>query len=72
MFGNVWDETVTIMKYRTPDDKYEFKCFDHWNYENEKERVKAMMQEKRLLEEKGYKVLWIKTAVLGERHYVCE
>ena len=55
------DNTVTIMKYKTPEGVYNFKCLDKWNVEDEVERLDTMLKKKQELEAIGYEVLWIKT-----------
>ena len=55
------DNSITIMKYKTPDDAYDFKCLDRWNVADEVERLDAMLEKKQELEAMGYEVLWIKT-----------
>ncbi len=55
------DNSITIMKYKTPDGVYDFKCLDRWNVANEVERLDAMLEKKQELEAMGYEVLWIKT-----------
>lgn len=55
------ENSVTIMKYKSPDGVYGFKCLDKWNVADEVERLDAMIEEKKKLETEGYEVLWIKT-----------
>lgn len=55
------DNSITIMKYKTSDGVYDFKCLDKWNVEDEVERLDAMLKKKQELEAMGYEVLWIKT-----------
>lgn len=55
------ENSVTIMKFRTPDGAYDFKCLDKWNVADEVERLDAMLKEKQKLKANGYEVLWIKT-----------
>lgn len=57
----VSENSVTIMKYKSPDGVYDFKCLDKWNVADEVERLDAMIKEKQKLEAEGYEVLWIKT-----------
>lgn len=57
----VSENSVTIMKYKSPDGVYDFKCLDKWNVANEAERLDAMIKKKQELEAAGYEVLWIKT-----------
>ena len=67
----VSENSVTIMKYKSPDGVYDFKCLDKWNVVDEVERLGKMIEEKKKLEAEGYEVLWIKTLPifdLQQRH----
>lgn len=55
------ENSVTIMKYKSPDGVYDFKCLDKGNVADEVERLDIMIKEKQRLEAGGYEVLWIKT-----------
>ena len=55
------ENSVTIMKYKSPDGVYDFKCLDKWNVADEVEQLDVMIKEKQKLEDEGYEVLWIKT-----------
>lgn len=55
------DNSVTIMKYKSPDGVYDFKCLDKWNEPDEVARLDKMLIEKKKLLDLGYEVLWIKT-----------
>ena len=57
----VSENSVTIMKYKSPGGAYDFKCLDKWNVTGEAERLDAMIKEKQKLEAEGCEVLWIKT-----------
>lgn len=57
----VSENSITIMKYKSPDGVYDFKCLDKWNVADEVERLDTMIKEKQKLEAQGYEVLWIKT-----------
>lgn len=59
--NSVSENSVTIMKYKSPDGAYDFKCLDKWNVADEVERLDTMIKEKQKLEAEGYEVLWIKT-----------
>ena len=57
----VSENSITIMKYKSPDGVYDFKCLDKRNIADEVERLDTMIKEKQKLEAEGYEVLWIKT-----------
>lgn len=57
----VSENSVTIMKYKTPDGAYDFRCLDRWNEPDEVKRLDQMLEIQADLESKGYEVLWIKT-----------
>lgn len=51
------ENSVTIMKYKSPDGVYDFKCLDKWNVADEVERLDTMIKEKQRPEAEGYEVL---------------
>lgn len=55
------DNSVTIMKFKSPEGVYDFKCLDRWNEPDEVKRLDLMIAEKAKLVAEGYEVLWIKT-----------
>lgn len=57
----VSENSITIMKYKSPDGVYDFKCLDEWNVADEVERLDVMIEEKKKLEAEGYEVLRVKT-----------
>ena len=59
--NSVSENSVTIMKYKSPDGAYDFKCLDKWNVAGEVGRLDTMIKEKQKLEAEGNEVLWIKT-----------
>ena len=59
--------SVTIMKYKSPDGVYDFKCLDKWNVADEVERLDKMIEEKRKLEAEGYEVCGLRRC----RYLIC-
>lgn len=53
----VSENSVTIMKYKSPDGGYDFKCLNKRNVADEVERLDTMIKEKQKLEAEGYEVL---------------
>lgn len=62
------DNTVTIMKFKSPDGVYDFKCLDRFNEPDEAKRLDQMIQLQNELVTQGYEVLWIKTLPIFDIH----
>lgn len=59
-------KSVTIMKYKTPNNEYKFEVLDRFDVADPAERLDAMIEKKRnyLLDGTASEVLWIKETVL--------
>lgn len=53
----VYMNSDTAMRYKSPDEVYDFKRLDKWNVADEAERLDVMVKEKQKLGTEGYEVL---------------